>query len=318
MKSKTVIETTNLSRHFGEITAVDRLNLTIHQGEIFGFLGHNGAGKTTTIRLLNGVLEPSEGAARVLNWSPAADGAALRRRTGVLTETPSLDERLTGRENLAIYADLYGVPRQQTAQRVDELLAAFDLSARAREKVGGYSKGMKQRLALARALLHAPELLFLDEPTSGLDPVAARQVHRLIIRLSREQGCTVFICTHNLAEAQQLCDRVGVMENGRLLAIGTPVELTRQMQRALRLEIEVDENGREAALNYLTGPAGLAVQMDEDGRGNGRLFISGLEYDAIPDLLAGLVYAGVRVYRLNPQEPTLADVYFALHKEYSQ
>jgi len=226
----------------------DHIILTICQGEIFGFLGHNGAGKTTTIRLLNGVLEPSDGAARVLGMVPLADGPTLRRRTGVLTETPSLDERLTGRENLTIYADLYGVPPQQVAPRVADLLATFDLSDRAEEKVSGYSK-MKQRLALARALLHEPEILFLGEPTSGLDPVATRQVHRLITRLSREQGRTVFMCTHNLAEAQALCDRVGVMENGRLLAIGAPAELMQQMQKALRLELEVAEKDRETVLN---------------------------------------------------------------------
>jgi ABC-2 type transport system ATP-binding protein len=311
VESKIVIETTNLSKRFGAVTAVDHLNLTICQGEIFGFLGHNGAGKTTTIRLLNGVLEPSGGAARVLGLTPLADGPTLRQRTGVLTETPSLDERLTGRENLTIYADLYGVPPQQAAGRVAELLATFDLSDRAEEKVSGYSKGMKQRLALARALLHAPEILFLDEPTSGLDPVATRQAHRLITRLSREQGCTIFICTHNLAEAQQLCDRVGVMENGRLLTIGAPTELTRQMQKALRLELEVAENDREAVLEQI-GRMGLTA---ENGQGNGRWLISGAQYTAIPDLLAGLVQTGARVYRLNPQEPTLADVYFALHEE---
>jgi ABC-2 type transport system ATP-binding protein len=311
MENNAVIETTNLSKRFGAVTAVDQLNLTICQGEIFGFLGHNGAGKTTTIRLLNGVLEPNGGAARVLNLTPLADGPTLRQRTGVLTETPSLDERLTGRENLAIYADLYGVPPQQAAGRVAELLATFDLSDRAEEKVSGYSKGMKQRLALARALLHQPEILFLDEPTSGLDPVATRQVHRLITRLSREQGRTIFICTHNLAEAQQLCDRVGVMENGRLLAIGTPAELMRQMQQALRLELEVAASDRETVLEQI-GRMGLTA---ENGQGNGRWLISGAQYTAIPDLLAGLVQAGARVYRLNPQEPTLADVYFALHKE---
>jgi ABC-2 type transport system ATP-binding protein len=311
MENNAVIETTNLSKRFGAVTAVDHLNLTIRQGEIFGFLGHNGAGKTTTIRLLNGVLEPNGGAARVLNLTPLADGPTLRQRTGVLTETPSLDERLTGRENLAIYAALYGVPPQQAAGRVAELLATFDLSDRAEEKVSGYSKGMKQRLALARALLHQPEILFLDEPTSGLDPVATRQVHRLITRLSREQGRTIFICTHNLAEAQQLCDRVGVMENGRLLAIGTPAELTRQMQQALRLELEVAASDRETVLNQISR-MGLTA---ENGQGNGRWLISGAQYAAIPDLLAGLVQTGARVYRLNPQEPTLADVYFALHKE---
>src|SRR5690349_4450916 len=160
-----VIQTSSLSRRFGEKNAVDELTLEVQAGEIFGFLGHNGAGKTTTVRLLNGVLEPTTGHAKVLGLDPQTDGPALRARTGVLTETPSLDERLTARENLSFYSELYNVPRGQVVDRVDSLLAEFELTERADEKVGGYSKGMKQRLALARALLHKPEVLFLDEPT---------------------------------------------------------------------------------------------------------------------------------------------------------
>jgi ABC-2 type transport system ATP-binding protein len=171
---------------------------------------------------MNGVLSPSGGSVRVLGLSPETDGPAVRRRTGVLTETPSLYEQLSARDNLAIFADLYDVPPDQVARRVDAALEMFELSDRAREKVGGYSKGMKQRLALARALLHQPDILFLDEPTAGLDPVAARAVHELIVRLSREEGRTVFLCTHNLTEAQRLCQRVAVMEHGRLAAVGTP------------------------------------------------------------------------------------------------
>lgn len=308
---KPVMETKQLSCQFGEVTAVNQLSLTVYQGEVFGFLGHNGAGKTTTVRLLNGVLASSQGSARVLAMDPATEGSQLRRRTGVLTETPSLDERLTGRENLTIYAELYDVPERQVNGRVRDLLHAFDLSERADEKVAGYSKGMKQRLALARALLHDPEILFLDEPTSGLDPVATRQVHEMIRHLSREEGHTVFLCTHNLNEAQQLCDRVGVMENGRLIALGTPAELVQQMHKSLQMEIEVDENGRDAAVNVITQMDGMQAQVCE----NGTLTITGIEREQIPEMLAGLVKAGVRIYRANPQEPSLTDVYFTLHKE---
>jgi len=310
MKTQPILEANNLTRRFGEVTAVSNLSLTVQQGEIFGFLGHNGAGKTTTVRLLNGVLAPSDGTARVLGMSPVTDGPALRRRTGVLTETPSLDERLTGRENLAIYADLYGVAETAVSSRVTELLTIFQLIDRAEEKVGDYSKGMKQRLALARALLHEPEVLFLDEPTSGLDPVATRQVHEMVMRLSREEGRTVFLCTHNLNEAQQLCDRVGVMENGRLLALGSPAELVQQMHKSLRLEIEVDENGRDAALDVIAQINGLQPKVGA----NGAITVTGARRELIPDLLADLVGANVRVYRATPQEPSLTDVYFALHE----
>ena len=309
MMTEIAIETNGLTRHFGETVAVQNLSLTVEKGEVFGFLGHNGAGKTTTVRLLNGILEPDRGQVRVLGLTPSEQGPALRLRTGVLTETPSLEERLSGRQNLRIYAELYAVKPTAVEQRVDQMLETFALAERGDDPVGGYSKGMKQRLALARALLHDPELIFLDEPTSGLDPAATRQVHRLIRRLSAEQGRTIFLCTHNLAEAQSLCDRVGVMEEGRLMAQGTPAELARQVDRRLHLELEVDPESRAAATTRLQGMTGLTTQFD-----NGLLRVGGAERERIPDILAALIAADVRVYRAVPQEPSLADVYFALHE----
>lgn len=306
-----VIVSTGLGRRFGETVAVDQLELQVQAGEVFGFLGHNGAGKTTTIRMLNGILTPTTGCARVLGLDPMTDGPQLRTRTGVLTETPSLDERLTGRDNLSIYADLYRVPKPQVKARVDELLTGFDLYDRADDKVGGYSKGMKQRLALARTLLHKPEMLFLDEPTSGLDPVAARQVHEMILQTTRQQGHTVFLCTHNLVEAQRLCDRVGVMEHGKLVALGSPRDLARQLVTNLTVDFEVDVSSVPAALQAL---AGQGVTADA-GQQNGAISLRGAARDAIPDLVSLLVSAGVRIYGVTPQEPTLEDVYFALQGE---
>jgi len=306
-----VIVTDGLVRRFGEVVAVAGLSLEVQAGEIFGFLGHNGAGKTTTVRLLNGVLIPDEGRSRVLGLDPVVDGPSLRRRTGVLTETPSLDERLTGRDNLSIYADLYGVALAEVANRVEYLLETFELADRADEKVAGYSKGMKQRLALARALLHRPEILFLDEPTSGLDPVAARRVHELVTRLSREEKHTVMLCTHNLVEAQHLCDRVAVLEHGTLVALGTPHELAQQLGRSQRLEIEVAADQLPAALEMLGRVAGLAGATAEGST----LSLTGVEREAIPGLVAALAADGVRIYRVAQQEATLEDVYFALHGE---
>lgn len=308
-----VINVTQLTRCFKETTAVDNLTLEVRAGEIFGFLGHNGAGKTTTVRLLNGILEPTSGSMSVLGLNPQVDGPELRARTGVLTETPSLDERLTAWDNLSIYADLYGVPRQAARSRVQELLAEFELVDRAKERVSGYSKGMKQRLALARALLHRPELLFLDEPTSGLDPLAARHVHDLVERLARRQGCTVFLCTHNLLEAQKLCDRVAVLEHGRLVALGTPTELTRQYVRRLDVEMEIGEGQVETALGVLRGLPGLV--LGEPARANGALFLTINNRESIPDVLASLVQNRVRVYRIAAQDANLEQVYFALHGE---
>jgi ABC-2 type transport system ATP-binding protein len=309
----TVIAINQLVRRFAETTAVDQLSLEVHAGEIFGFLGHNGAGKTTTVRLLNGVIEPTSGSMRVLGLDPQVDGPALRFRTGVLTETPSLDERLTAWDNLSIYAALYGVPRADVHQRIQELLAEFDLADRAREKVGGYSKGMKQRLALARAFLHRPELLFLDEATSGLDPIAAHHVTDLIERMARRENRTVFLCTHNLVEAQRLCDRVAVLEHGRLVALGTPAELTRQYVRRLDVEIEVPEEQIPTTLGVLRGLPDLV--LGEPAQPNGALVFTINQRESIPDVLACLVQNHVRVYRMAPQEANLEQVYFALHEE---
>jgi ABC-2 type transport system ATP-binding protein len=308
-----VITINELTRRFGATTAVDHLSLEVQAGEILGFLGHNGAGKTTTVRLLNGVIEPTSGSMRVLGLDPQADGPALRARTGVLTETPSMDERLTAWDNLSIYADLYGVPRAEVGQRVDELLAEFDLADRAHERVGGYSKGMKQRLALARAFLHKPELLFLDEATSGLDPLAAHHVNELIERMARREKRTVFLCTHNLVEAQKLCDRVAVLEHGRLVALGTPAELARQYVRRTDVEIEVNADQVEGTLQVLRSHPRLVI--GEPVRTNGALTVTLAGHEAIPDLLEVLVRERVRVYRIAAQEASLEQVYLSLHGE---
>ncbi len=308
-----VITINQLTRCFKETPAVDQLSLEVHAGEIFGFLGHNGAGTTTTVRLLNGVIEPTSGSMRVLGFDPQVDGPKLRARTGVLTETPSMDERLTAWDNLSIYADLYGVPRGEVRRRINELLEEFDLADRAQEKVGGFSKGMKQRLALARALLHKPELLFLDEATSGLDPIATHHVNELIERMARRENRTVFMCTHNLVEAQKLCDRVAVLEHGRLVALGTPAELTRQYVRRLDVEIEVAEDQIPTTLGVLRSLPKLV--LGEPVQPNGSLVVTINRHESIPEVLACLVQNHIRVYRFAPQEADLEQVYFTLHEE---
>jgi ABC-2 type transport system ATP-binding protein len=308
-----VIAIKQLSRHFKETFAVDQLSLEVYKGEIFGFLGHNGAGKTTTVRLLNGVIEATSGSMRVLGLDPQVDGPKLRARTGVLTETPSMDERLTAWDNLSIYADLYGVPKAEVRTRIMDLFDEFDLSDRAQERVSGYSKGMKQRLALARALLHKPELLFLDEATSGLDPIAAHHVNDLIVRMARRQNRTVFLCTHNLVEAQKICDRVAILEHGRLVALGTPTELTRQYVHRLDVELEVVEEQIPTALGLLRSLPELVI--GEPARLNGSLVVTINRHESIPEVLTCLVQNHIRVYRLAPQEANLEQVYFTLHEE---
>lgn len=312
MDTQAVVEARGLTRRFEDLTAVDGLDLTVYPGEVLGILGHNGAGKTTTVRLLNGVLTPSEGSARVLGLDPQTEGAELRKLTGVLTETPSVDERLTGYENLAIFAAIYQVPQAEVDRRVRDLLELFDLADRADDRVSEYSKGMKQKLALARAMVHQPKLLFLDEPTSGLDPVITRQVHRLIRDLSKNDSHTVFLCTHNLDEAQRLCDRVVVLEHGKVVALGAPADLARELWQGTRLEIETSPEKVEPALAVIHRFEDVwdAAQQEDHPMIN----LSLTQRDRVPELVKALVQADIPIYQLTPEEPTLEDIYFALHE----
>jgi ABC-2 type transport system ATP-binding protein len=296
-------------RRFGATTAVDGLSFDVIAGETFGLLGHNGAGKTTTIRLLNGVLGRDAGAVEVLGLDPQVDGVGVRARTGVLTETPSLDERLTANENLSFYGRLYGVTGPRLDDQVGALLEAFGLAERSNDRVGGFSRGMKQRLALARTLLHDPDILFLDEPTSSLDPVAARDVHDLIEGFRRDQRRTVVLTTHNLVEAQRLCDRVMIMERGRALAVGSVAELARDALAAIRtVEIEVPAESRDSAVRALREAGVGGVAATSEG-----LTAPIESREAIPTIVAVLVRAKVSIYRVAEREPDLEAAYFALH-----
>lgn len=314
--AQVVISTEGLTRRYGENVAVDRLTVSIRAGEVFGFLGHNGAGKTTTVRMLNGVIAPTGGSARVFGLDPQKDGARIRARTGVLTETPALDNRLTARATLEYFSDVYGVPRALRRQRVAELLERFELGKRADDKVGSYSKGMRQRLAIARTLVNDPDIIFLDEPTSGLDPVAIRDVHRLIERLSH-RGRTVFLCTHNLAEAEHLCDRVAVLARGQVLATGTTRDLAAELNRGHRIGVEVDTDDTDRALDLFSAlpfvsKAEVVVDRSAARNGAALLILHGVTRADVPPVIAAAAQAGVNLYRVEPVDSSLEDVYFAL------
>ncbi len=222
-----VVQTEELTRAFGELLAVDHLSLTIEQGLIFGLLGPNGAGKSTTIKMLTTLLPPTSGRALVAGHDVARDPAAVRRSIGYVPQLVSADGALTGRENLLLSAKLYDVPRAARASRIDDALQLVGLTDAAHTLVKTYSGGMVRRLELAQALLHRPAVLFLDEPTIGLDPVARRAVWDRL-RESRELfAMTVLITTHDMEEAEALCDRLAIMHAGRLAAIGSPEELKR-------------------------------------------------------------------------------------------
>ena len=214
------IEVENLSRTFNSLRAVDNISFSVDAGEIFGFLGHNGAGKTTTIRMLSGQLQPSSGRGRVAGCDIVTEQQSLRPLIGVVSEHQNLYERMSGRENLEFAARLYG----QDIQRIDAALKQVDLLDRAKDKVQNYSNGMKQRLLIARSILHGPQIIFLDEPTRGLDPIVGREIRRLIVDMSK-QGVTIFLTTHYMEEADQLCDRVAFLSEGRIVALDTPGNL---------------------------------------------------------------------------------------------
>ena len=243
------IEVDGLSRTFNDLQAVDRISFTVEAGEVFGFLGHNGAGKTTTIRMLSGQLRPTAGTARVAGCDVTTEQGRLKPLVGVVSENQNLYERMSGRENLAFAARLYGID----AVRIDEVLRQVDMLQRAEDDVRHYSNGMKQRLLIARALLHRPQIVFLDEPTRGLDPVVAREIRRLVLQLA-SQGVTVFLTTHYMEEADELCRRVAFLSEGRIVALDTPDNL----------KMAHGQKSLKATLN--TGQA-LTIALDDEAAG---------------------------------------------------
>lgn len=304
-----VVRLEGVTRRFGNVPAAVDVTFDVHAGEVFGLLGHNGAGKTTLIRLINGLLEPDNGTIRTHGLDPLADGRPVRRRTGVLTTYPGLDDYLSATENLAVYAGIHGLDRDVVHQRTVQLLVRLGLDPRSKDPVRGLSAGLKQRVALARALIHDPELLLLDEPTANLDPVAARGVRDLVRDLA-EDGRTVIFSSHNLAEAESLCDRVAILREGRLLAVGSLRDLAGHGEASRGIDVHVG-TGQGAMAMAAVGPHVNGHPTSHDGD---RVSVWQLEEDAIPRLVRSLVDAQVDVHAVVPRSPSLEDVYFALHQ----
>ncbi len=226
-----IVETSSLTRRFGEMTAVDSLTISVEGGEVFGLLGPNGAGKSTTVKMLTTLLPPSSGTARVNGWDVRRQAGAVRRAIGYVPQLISADGTLTGYENLLIIAKLYDIPRAELESRVRSALAFMGLADAADTIVRAYSGGMIRRLEIAQSMLHRPRVLFLDEPTVGLDPSARRAVWEHVNQLRVDYGTTIFLTTHLMEEADALCDRVAIMHRGRVAALGTPAELKASLGR---------------------------------------------------------------------------------------
>jgi ABC-2 type transport system ATP-binding protein len=303
-----LIEVSGLAKRFGAIEAVKDLTFTVGDGEIFGLLGPNGAGKTTTVRMLAGLIVPSGGAATVNGLQLGRSSARIRGLTGILTESPGLHDKLTARQNLAYYGRLYGLRGADLRRAVDRYLGVVGLEGMGDRRVSGFSKGMRQKVAIARALLHEPEVIYLDEPTSGLDPLAAKTVRDFVSTL-RNAGRSIVICTHNLDEAERLSDRIGIMR-GSLLQVNTPAGLRRRGRTAMvRVEL-ADSDGEArrlvdvlAPLPFVSAarpePGGLQVEVHDPRRDN-------------PELVAALVAHGARIVAVTEEAASLEEVYLHL------
>jgi ABC-2 type transport system ATP-binding protein len=301
-----IIETFGLSRHFGKVAAVEDLTLAVEAGEVLGFLGPNGAGKTTTIRMLAGMIAPTKGHAIVAGHRTERNVEQLHEVIGMLTQTPGLYDRLSARRNLEYFASFY--PSIESQSQVEKYLKLIGLWKRCNDKVGTFSKGMKQRLALARALVHEPKVLFLDEPTAGLDPEAAGEVRQLI-RTLREEGRTIFLSTHNLNEAEMLCNRIAVLHT-RLLALDTPDQLRRRFfRRQIVVQLETSDAKVTEAAKKLAFVQDIREEVNQL-----ILELTDSELNR-PELVRAIVEAGGRVIGVSEKQYPLEEVYLRLIRE---
>lgn len=277
--------------------ALDDISLVVPEGTIFGFLGPNGAGKTTTVKLLNGILNPTRGEMRVLGLDPVSEAEKLHQSTGVLTEHAGMYDHFSGIDNLRFFGQLFGMTKAESETRGMELLEKLGLTDAAEVKLKNYSTGMRQRLSLARTLIHRPKVLFLDEPTSGLDPESTKSVNEFLLELSKEEGTTIFLCTHQLRYAQEICNEYGLMDNGQLLALGSLEQLRRRTFDHYKLIIETD----------VMPPSFNSKRIRENV-----YELSFQEKAEVPQLVKAIVQQGGNISQVTPMDYSLEDIYFAL------
>jgi ABC-2 type transport system ATP-binding protein len=304
-----VAKVEHLSFNYGDQQALSDVSFSVPQGQVVALLGHNGAGKTTTIRILNGLLKPQSGHVSVFGLNPTLEGEELRRHTSVVTDALGLHDRETPIKSMKYHAQLWGLDVDETVERGRELLKRFGLEARAGDRIKSFSRGMKQRLAIARSLLNNPRLLLLDEPTLGMDPVARQDFREMIADLQRD-GVSVVISTHDLGEVERVCDRLVILQHGRTLMEGTPQECMRPFMRNVEVEVECD-GGLNAlqreAVQRTEGTGGFRVE------GNIALFRAA-DVDVISNVVSTLVVNGARVIGVGTRSPSLEDVYLRIHE----
>ena len=303
MEPKTAIETRDLTKRYGELIAVDKLNLTIDHGEVFGLLGPNGAGKTTIISMLCTIINPSSGSATVNGFNILKQSSKVRRSIGIVFQDPSIDDRLTGRENLQLHACLYDVPSELAKKRIAEVLNLVGLEDRADSAMKTYSGGMRRRLELARGLLHHPKILFLDEPTLGLDPQTREHLWQYIENLARTTEITIILTTHYMEEADRLCQRVAIIDYGKIKVIDTPANL----KTALKGDVITVTTTQTDKLATRLAELRLGQHIDSS-KDSIRLTVPNAE-KLIPKLIKIATEIGVEVSSVSIHRPTLNDVF---------
>jgi len=295
-----------ISKQLGEREVLRGVSFTVGQGDIFGYLGPNGAGKTTTIRILLGLLQPTSGRAAILGEDVSRDEA--RRKVGFVLESDGLYDNKTAEENLWYYARIYGMA--EPAERIDRILHLVELGDRAKDKVGTYSKGMRQRLALARAMTHNPELMVLDEPTAGVDPSGQIEVREVILNMAHKEGKTIFISSHNLDEVQRTCNRIALVDRGEIKLYGELEQLQRE-RSGNAVEIETTEAIAEPLFSELRSLSHLGLRERQDKT----LTFAPQEGVRVPDIVSLLVGRGVEIEGVNKKEASLEEIYSAILKE---
>jgi ABC-2 type transport system ATP-binding protein len=306
-----MIDTENLTRTFGSLTAVNNLNLHIEKGEVFGFLGPNGAGKTTTIRMLACLISPTKGTATVAGYSIQKDPLKVRQSVGILTENPNLYERLTAYENMDFFAQAYGITDAGERQkRIQEQLEFFHLWDRRNDKTAGFSKGMKQKLAIVRATLHKPPVLFLDEPTAGLDPQSAKEIRDMMEELSQREKCTIMLSTHHLEDAEKLCKRVLIMNKGNVILVGTPDELRQKTSQKPVIEVTLKQVSPAIVKALDSNNVAQEVKQQEN-----KLLVTVKDANAAtPEIVRAIVAAQGDILSVNAVKPSLEEAYLKLIK----
>jgi ABC-2 type transport system ATP-binding protein len=306
----TAFRTDRLTRTFGAVKALDELTLEVPSGAVFGLLGPNGAGKTTTIRLLLGLIEPTSGRAEVLGLDTATQGQQIRDRVGALLEHTGLYERLTAEDNLDYFASIWGMSRAAKRDRLKELLTHFGLWERRSDRVGTWSRGMKQKLAIARAIVHRPPLVFLDEPTAGLDPAASVALREDIMALAASSGTTVLLTTHNLTEAERVCGLVAVIRAGKLAALGAPAQLRARAGKSV-----VRVTGRGFTANGIADALRARSEVAEVTVADGTLEIVPSGQLDTSALIPWLMERGVTIDEVRRETASLEDVYLSLMED---